>query len=75
MEGGIVAAMKFSGTTNEERVSNKEKELRSALLNDGLKPQNGCMLARYNDPGRTWSFIMVRFLLHHQHAVFLSFCI
>ncbi|XP_020249279.1 uncharacterized protein LOC109826660 isoform X2 [Asparagus officinalis] len=58
VEGCIVAAMKFSGTTNEELVCNKEKELRSALLNDGLKPQNGCMLARYNDPGRTWSFIM-----------------
>ena len=64
VEGGIAAAVKFSGKTTEELVRDKEKELRSALLKDGLKPQEGCLLARYNDPGRTWSFIMVRFLLH-----------
>ncbi|XP_072965923.1 uncharacterized protein [Typha angustifolia] len=56
--GGIAAVTKFSGRPTEELVCNKEKELRSKLLKDGLKPQQGCFLARYNDPGRTWSFIM-----------------
>lgn len=57
-----MAATKFSGKPTEERVREKEKELRSALLKDGLKPQQGCLLARYNDPQQTWSFIMVWFL-------------
>lgn len=61
MEGGIAAAVKFSGKTTEELVRSKEKELRSSLLKDGLEPREGCLLARYNDPGRTWSFVMVRF--------------
>lgn len=59
VEGGIAAVIKFSGKPTEDVVLNKEKELRSSLLNDGLKPKDGCLLARYNDPGRTWSFIMV----------------
>ena len=49
---------KFSGRPEEEIVAKKEKELRSQLLKDGLKPQQGCLLARYNDP-RTKSFVMV----------------
>ncbi|KAF9591553.1 hypothetical protein IFM89_004607 [Coptis chinensis] len=60
MEGGIAAVSKFSGKPLEDVVRQKERELRSALIRDGLKPKEGCMLARYNDPGRTWSFIMVR---------------
>lgn len=58
VEGGIAAAIKFSGRPTEDLVEQKEKELRSALINVGLKPMGGCILARYNDPGSTWSFIM-----------------
>ncbi|VAI89421.1 unnamed protein product [Triticum turgidum subsp. durum] len=50
VEGGIAAVKKFSGRIEEEIVTKKEKGLRSQLLKDGLKPQQGCMLARYNDP-------------------------
>lgn len=59
VEGGIAAVSKFSGKPTEDVVSEKEKSLRSSLLRDGLKPKLGCLLARYNDPGRTWSFMMV----------------
>ncbi|TYK11984.1 SOUL heme-binding family protein isoform 1 [Cucumis melo var. makuwa] len=58
VEGGIAAVLKFSGKPTEEIVQEKAKELRSSLIKDGLKPRNGCLLARYNDPGRTWNFIM-----------------
>ncbi|TMW96756.1 hypothetical protein EJD97_006846 [Solanum chilense] len=57
-EGGIAAAIKFSGKPTDDVVREKEKQLRSSLIRDGLKPRSGCMLARYNDPGRTWKFIM-----------------
>jgi len=59
VEGGIAAVIKFSGKPMEDIVREKEKILRSNIIKDGLKPQSGCLLARYNDPGRTWSFIMV----------------
>jgi DNA gyrase inhibitor GyrI len=59
VEGGIAAVLKFSGRATEDTVQEKEKALRSSLINDGLKPKTGCLLARYNDPGRTWSFVMV----------------
>ncbi|KAF3791883.1 Heme-binding-like protein [Nymphaea thermarum] len=55
--GGIAAAVKFSGETTEAIVAEKEAMLRSALLKDHLKPKEGCMFARYNDPGRTRSFL------------------
>uniref|UniRef100_A0A1D1XUV7 Heme-binding-like protein At3g10130, chloroplastic n=1 Tax=Anthurium amnicola TaxID=1678845 RepID=A0A1D1XUV7_9ARAE len=58
VEGGIAAVSKFSGKTTEDIVCRKAKQLQSALVKDGLKPQEGCLLARYNDPGRTWTFIM-----------------
>lgn len=58
VEGGIAAVDKFSGKPTEAIVYQKEKALRSCLLKDGLKPKIGCLLARYNDPGRTWEFIM-----------------
>ncbi|XP_021276456.1 uncharacterized protein LOC110410873 isoform X1 [Herrania umbratica] len=58
VEGGIAAALKFSGKPTEQVVREKEKALRSSLIRDGLNPKKGCLLARYNDPGRTWSFIM-----------------
>lgn len=59
VEGGTAAVLKFSGKPTEEIVREKEKVLRSNLIRDGLKPKNGCLLARYNDPGRTKSFVMV----------------
>lgn len=58
VEGGIAAAMKFSGKPTEDIVREKEKTLRTNIIKDGLKPQLGCLLARYNDPGRTWTFMM-----------------
>lgn len=62
VEGGIAAVLKFSGKPSEDIVTEKEIELRSSLIRDGLRPKAGCLLARYNDPGRTWSFTMVRFV-------------
>ncbi|KAJ3686618.1 hypothetical protein LUZ61_015782 [Rhynchospora tenuis] len=56
-EGGIAAVKKFSGKPTEEVVRSKEKELRVALLKDGLNSEKGCLLARYNDP-RTSAFVM-----------------
>ncbi|GKV06464.1 hypothetical protein SLEP1_g18362 [Rubroshorea leprosula] len=56
VEGGIAAALKFSGKPAEDIVRVKERELRSSLLRDGLKPKKACLLACYNDPGRKWSF-------------------
>ncbi|XP_023875332.1 heme-binding-like protein At3g10130, chloroplastic isoform X2 [Quercus suber] len=58
VEGGIAAVLKFSGRATEDIVREKEKALRSSLINDGLKPKTGCLFARYNDPGRTRSFVM-----------------
>ncbi|GAA0156278.1 hypothetical protein LIER_13807 [Lithospermum erythrorhizon] len=58
VEGGIAAVVKFSGKPTEDIVKEKEKELRVSLTRDGLKPKLGCLFARYNDPGRTWNFIM-----------------
>jgi len=59
VERGIAAVLKFSGRATEDIVREKEKALRSSLINDGLKPKTGCLFARYNDPGRTRSFVMV----------------
>ncbi|XP_030550018.1 uncharacterized protein LOC115754957 [Rhodamnia argentea] len=58
VEGGIAAVLKFRGKPTEDIVLEKERELRSSLIRDGLKPKTGCLLARYNDPGRTWSFAL-----------------
>ncbi|XP_052199033.1 uncharacterized protein LOC127806078 isoform X1 [Diospyros lotus] len=58
VEGGIAAVTKFSGKPIEDIVREKEKTLRASLMRDGLRPKTGCLLARYNDPGRTWSFTM-----------------
>ena len=59
VEGGTAAVLKFSGKPTDDAVWQKEKLLRSSLVKDGLRPRNGCLLARYNDPGRTKSFVMV----------------
>ncbi|KAJ0442591.1 putative SOUL heme-binding protein [Helianthus annuus] len=58
VEGRFAAVLKFSGKPTEDIVREKEKLLRSSVLSDGLKPKDGCLLARYNDPGRTKSFMM-----------------
>ncbi|WOL09202.1 hypothetical protein Cni_G17955 [Canna indica] len=58
VEGGVAAVTKFSGKPTEAIVTNKERELRSAILKDGLNAQQGCLLARYNDPNSTYSFMM-----------------
>ncbi|XP_063949052.1 uncharacterized protein LOC108221534 isoform X1 [Daucus carota subsp. sativus] len=60
VEGGTAAVLKFSGKPTEDIVSEQEKTLKSSLIRDGLIPKTGCLLVRYNDPGRTWSFRMVR---------------
>lgn len=62
VEGGIAAVLKFSGKPTEDIVRQKEKELRDSLIRDGLVPRKGCLFARYNDPGRTWEFIMVTYI-------------
>lgn len=58
VDSGIAAVTKFSGKATEDIVSEKAHVLRSSLINDGLVPKPGCSFARYNDPGRTWSFTM-----------------
>ncbi|XP_078432326.1 SOUL heme-binding family protein [Wolffia australiana] len=58
VDQGVLAVSKFSGKATDEIVAREEKELRAALLRDGLIPQKACLFARYNDPGRTWSFIL-----------------
>lgn len=68
VEGGIAAALKFSGKPTEDIVRQKERELRDSLIRDGLKPRKGCSFARYNDPGRTWEFIMVRSFFYAKSA-------
>ncbi|KAL1547980.1 hypothetical protein AAHA92_16275 [Salvia divinorum] len=57
-DGGIAAVLKFSGKPDEEIFQAKEKALRRNLARDGLRGKEGCLLARYNDPRRTWSFVM-----------------
>ncbi|CAL1359346.1 unnamed protein product [Linum trigynum] len=58
MKGGFAAVHKFSGKPTEEITREKEKVVRSCLVRDGLSAKPGCLLARYNDPTRTWSSIM-----------------
>ncbi|KAJ0510825.1 putative SOUL heme-binding protein [Helianthus annuus] len=59
VEGGFAAVLKFSGKPTEDIFRENKKLLRSSVLSDGLKPKDGCLLAPYNDPGRTKSFMMV----------------
>eukprot|EP00798_Chlamydomonas_sp_ICE-L_P004952 gene4952-34731_t len=52
-EGGLYASITFNGMTTPEVAEQKERELRKALLQDGIcKPKDGSTwtLARYNDP-------------------------
>ncbi|KAG6552097.1 hypothetical protein Mapa_006406 [Marchantia paleacea] len=53
----FAAAVKFNGQTTEELIREKESKLRAAVINDGLQPEEGYLLARYNDPGRTKPFM------------------
>lgn len=46
----LVAAARFSGWAFDWDVAREERALRAALLRDGLRPQRGFSLARYNDP-------------------------
>ncbi|TQD90494.1 hypothetical protein C1H46_023932 [Malus baccata] len=46
VEEGIAAIVKFSGKPTEDIVREKEKALRASLIRDGLKPKEGCLLAR-----------------------------
>lgn len=45
-----MAACTFSGLPLDWEVAAAERALRGALLLDGLKPEPGYELARYNDP-------------------------
>eukprot|EP00249_Psilotum_nudum_P001516 c14009_g1_i2 orf=610-1887(-) len=64
VSGGFMAVIKFSGSPTEGYVMEKEREVQVALTRDGLNTKNGFMLARYNDPNQTSTFIMVQqFLL------------
>jgi hypothetical protein len=49
-----VAAVRFSGTWDEERFTTKEKELRALLADRGLKTIGEAMYARYNPPFTPW---------------------
>lgn len=50
LEGSYVAAARFPGWPLEFEVTRAERDLRGALLRDGLSPALGYRLARYNDP-------------------------
>lgn len=44
VEGGIAAVKTFSGQPEKETMV-KKKELHPQILKDGLKPQQGCLVA------------------------------
>lgn len=49
-----VAAVRFSGTWDEERFTTKEKELRALLADRGLTTIGEAVYARYNPPFIPW---------------------
>ncbi|XP_062090674.1 uncharacterized protein LOC133796970 [Humulus lupulus] len=55
--GGIAAAIKFSGKPSKNIVQEKVKTLFSNLVSDGLRPKTGCLLSPPNDSG-PWNFAM-----------------
>ncbi|KAL2610866.1 hypothetical protein R1flu_022558 [Riccia fluitans] len=57
VEKSFAAAIKFNGQATEEVIREKESALRTALIKDGLQPEESYLLARYNDPGRTRPFM------------------
>jgi hypothetical protein len=49
-----VAAVRFSGTWDEERFATRETALRSKLAEHGLQPTGAAIYARYNPPFTPW---------------------
>jgi hypothetical protein len=49
-----VAAVRFSGTWDEERFATRETALRSKLAEQGLQPTGAAIYARYNPPFTPW---------------------
>ncbi|GLC45313.1 hypothetical protein PLESTB_000308500 [Pleodorina starrii] len=49
-EGGVAAAIRFSGWPLDFEVVQSERLLRDLLIRDGYQPAPGYQLARYNDP-------------------------
>eukprot|EP00878_Enallax_costatus_P001910 GHUV01002072.1.p1 GENE.GHUV01002072.1~~GHUV01002072.1.p1 ORF type:complete len:392 (+),score=97.89 GHUV01002072.1:162-1337(+) len=48
--GRYVAAIRFSGLPFDWEVTGAERQLRQAVIRDGLQPAAGYSLARYNEP-------------------------
>jgi hypothetical protein len=58
VERRAVAAIRFNGKPTEDLVKEKAKILTEELAKDGLRQKGGIVLARYNDPGRTFPLFM-----------------
>ncbi|KAH9553797.1 hypothetical protein CY35_08G031600 [Sphagnum magellanicum] len=58
VERRAVAAIRFNGKPTEDLVQEKAKILTEELAKDGLRQKGGIVLARYNDPGRTFPLFM-----------------
>jgi hypothetical protein len=63
VEGRAVAAIRFNGKPTEDLVQEKAKILTEELAKDGLRQKGGILLARYNDPGRTFPLFMVHLII------------
>lgn len=62
VDTSFLAVAQFSGAPSSDRVVEVERNLRAALIRDGLTPLEGSLLARYNDPDSTPGFIKVQFV-------------
>ena len=49
-----VAAVRFSGTWDEDRFASRENYLRTQLAKHGLQPVGDAVYARYNPPFTPW---------------------
>jgi hypothetical protein len=49
-----VAVVRFSGTWDEDRWTEKETRLREALVAEGLEPEGPAIYARYDPPFKPW---------------------
>jgi hypothetical protein len=63
VERRAVAAIRFNGKPTEDLVKEKAKILTEELAKDGLRQKGGIVLARYNDPGRTFPLFMVHLII------------
>jgi len=63
VERRAVAAIRFNGKPTEDLVQEKAKILTEELAKDGLRQKGGIVLARYNDPGRTFPLFMVHLII------------